>query len=270
MDYRQYDSAIGRFCSIDVLSELAPSLSPYRFAFNNPIFFSDPTGLYKIDKNGNINITNPNEIKTMLGFLNHNQGASVKDIENHVTDEKNGYMKEVQLDEVTINSKSSNSIGDFQENVQNQMNSHNNQSVSGMSILGHQMNDFDKGFIGSDDSNMKSASAWIGYAGLQLTKTSALIKYVNPLSKTLEISKHLSRKLGVLGVGISVLEDFNNDNIGYGTLSKVGIGLATTFAYGTLAPVALTYTLLDLGVGLYTGTSITDRIANGIDNTIKN
>lgn len=266
MDYRHYDSAIGRFNTIDVLSELAPSLSPYRFGFNNPVFFSDPTGLYEVDKNGNINITNPNEIKTMLSYLNHNQGASVKDIENHVTDEKNGYTKEVQLNEITVSSRSSKSIDSFQNNIQSQMDSHNNQSITGVSFFSNQMNDFDKGFIGSDASNMTSASAWIGYAGLQLTKTSALIKYVNP---GLDISKKFSRKLGVFGVGVSVLEDIKNDNVGYGTLSKVGIGLATTFAYGTLAPVALTYTLLDIGVGLYTGTSITDRIANGIDNAIK-
>jgi len=45
MDYRQYDMAIGRFNSIDNLTELVPGMSPYRFAFNNPNFWSDPTGL---------------------------------------------------------------------------------------------------------------------------------------------------------------------------------------------------------------------------------
>ena len=45
MDFRQYDSAIGRFVCIDRLSELTPSITPYRFAFNSPNIFSDPTGL---------------------------------------------------------------------------------------------------------------------------------------------------------------------------------------------------------------------------------
>ncbi len=45
MDYRQYDGAIGRFNSVDVLSELAPHLTPYRYAFNNPVYWSDPSGL---------------------------------------------------------------------------------------------------------------------------------------------------------------------------------------------------------------------------------
>lgn len=50
MDFRQYDSTIGRFYSPDVLSELAYSISPYRFAYNNPIYFNDPTGLFETRK----------------------------------------------------------------------------------------------------------------------------------------------------------------------------------------------------------------------------
>ncbi|MFN5773806.1 RHS repeat domain-containing protein, partial [Flavobacterium sp.] len=45
MDFRQYDNSIGRFNGIDSLSELYPDFSPYRFGFNNPNYWSDPTGL---------------------------------------------------------------------------------------------------------------------------------------------------------------------------------------------------------------------------------
>jgi RHS repeat-associated protein len=45
MDFRQYDSAIGRFYGIDRMTELVPDMSPYRFAFNNPVYWNDPTGL---------------------------------------------------------------------------------------------------------------------------------------------------------------------------------------------------------------------------------
>lgn len=45
MDFRQYDNALGRFYGMDKLSELAYSISPYRFAFNNPNYWADPTGL---------------------------------------------------------------------------------------------------------------------------------------------------------------------------------------------------------------------------------
>ncbi|MEN0083018.1 RHS repeat-associated core domain-containing protein, partial [Flavobacterium lindanitolerans] len=47
MDFRQYDNALGRFNSLDVLSELAPGISPYRFAYNNPVFWADPSGLFE-------------------------------------------------------------------------------------------------------------------------------------------------------------------------------------------------------------------------------
>lgn len=45
MDFRQYDPALGRFNSIDRLSEMTYPVTPYRFAFNNPVVFTDPSGL---------------------------------------------------------------------------------------------------------------------------------------------------------------------------------------------------------------------------------
>jgi len=50
MDFRQYDSAIGRFVGMDRLSELSYSMTPYRFGFNNPVFWNDPTGLFESRK----------------------------------------------------------------------------------------------------------------------------------------------------------------------------------------------------------------------------
>lgn len=44
MDFRQYDSAIGRFNTIDVLSELDFDKSQYGFARNNPVALNDPSG----------------------------------------------------------------------------------------------------------------------------------------------------------------------------------------------------------------------------------
>ena len=42
---RWYDPALGRFISVDPLAEIAPSWTPYRFGFDNPIKYSDPTGM---------------------------------------------------------------------------------------------------------------------------------------------------------------------------------------------------------------------------------
>lgn len=45
MDWRQYMPDIARFGVMDPLSALIPTVTPYRFAFNNPVYFSDPSGL---------------------------------------------------------------------------------------------------------------------------------------------------------------------------------------------------------------------------------
>jgi len=45
MTWRKYDNALGRFHGIDALAASTPSLTPYHFANNNPIYFSDPSGL---------------------------------------------------------------------------------------------------------------------------------------------------------------------------------------------------------------------------------
>src|SRR5690606_23868849 len=46
-DFRQYDAALGRFNVMDALSELAPNYTPYRYGFNNPVFWQDATGLFE-------------------------------------------------------------------------------------------------------------------------------------------------------------------------------------------------------------------------------
>jgi RHS repeat-associated protein len=43
--YRGYDAALGRFMQIDPLADYFPGISPYNYAYNNPIAFNDPTGL---------------------------------------------------------------------------------------------------------------------------------------------------------------------------------------------------------------------------------
>ncbi|MFP3834161.1 DUF6443 domain-containing protein [Chryseobacterium sp. SIMBA_028] len=47
MDFRHYMPDIGRFTGMDRLSEILPTLTPYRFGFDNPVNFSDPTGLFE-------------------------------------------------------------------------------------------------------------------------------------------------------------------------------------------------------------------------------
>ena len=50
MDYRQYDNAIGRFNGIDALAELQYSYTPYHFSYNNPVYYTDPSGLLSVSQ----------------------------------------------------------------------------------------------------------------------------------------------------------------------------------------------------------------------------
>ncbi|MEH7887842.1 RHS repeat-associated core domain-containing protein, partial [Elizabethkingia meningoseptica] len=47
---RMYMPDLGRWGVIDPLNDIAPSLSPYRYAFNSPISFTDPFGLFETRK----------------------------------------------------------------------------------------------------------------------------------------------------------------------------------------------------------------------------
>jgi len=44
---RNYDAALGRWMNLDPVAEMAPSITPYRYAFNNPLSFVDPDGMYE-------------------------------------------------------------------------------------------------------------------------------------------------------------------------------------------------------------------------------
>jgi len=46
---RYYDPVIGRWMGVDPLASDAPSWSPYRAFFNNPLRFIDPDGLFEIE-----------------------------------------------------------------------------------------------------------------------------------------------------------------------------------------------------------------------------
>ncbi len=42
---RKYDPDLGRFLSVDALSDLMPGSSPFHYCFNNPLILRDPSGL---------------------------------------------------------------------------------------------------------------------------------------------------------------------------------------------------------------------------------
>jgi RHS repeat-associated protein len=46
-NHRSYDPVVGRWCQVDPLSDFAPEWNSYRFGFDNPTIFNDPSGLFE-------------------------------------------------------------------------------------------------------------------------------------------------------------------------------------------------------------------------------
>ena len=68
---RFYDPVIGRFNVIDPLADLASDYTPFRYAFDNPLSFNDPTGLWEGYEDGEDGPVGPqNESGLSKAYLN--------------------------------------------------------------------------------------------------------------------------------------------------------------------------------------------------------
>ncbi|WKW46709.1 RHS repeat-associated core domain-containing protein [Myroides sp. JBRI-B21084] len=188
-DFRHYDSALGRFNVMDALSELAYNHTPYRYGYNNPIFWSDPTGLYELDANGNISVSDPYEIGLLFNYLNHNSNTSYKSIAEFMSNEENGFS--LDLPEMIMTMKGGKITGGgaaIHSNVQKALNLISNFNGR-VNVLGVDVSKFAFDFFGAEQSNLKAASAMAGHAGLHLSKTESLLKYVGATEGVLTSAK---------------------------------------------------------------------------------
>ncbi|WP_228446553.1 RHS repeat-associated core domain-containing protein [Chryseobacterium sp. 3008163] len=115
MDWRHYMPDIGRFAAMDPLAGVIPSWTPYRFTFNNPVYFSDPSGLlergpemlsdwiknlstgeYKFDKN----VTGYGD--TPLGYEYVGPTGSYTNASGDVVNLLANGEKETQIQEVSV------------------------------------------------------------------------------------------------------------------------------------------------------------------------
>ena len=87
MDFRQYDSAVGRFMCIDALAETALSLTPNNFTGNDPVSFNDPSGLRRFSY---LNSSNA-DTKNMLSWALNSWNQVPDGYHNSWTNESGGF-----------------------------------------------------------------------------------------------------------------------------------------------------------------------------------
>ncbi|ELM3645146.1 RHS repeat-associated core domain-containing protein [Flavobacterium psychrophilum] len=249
--------------SVDPLAEIKPNFSSFNYCSNNPINNIDPKGLtdYKVD----------GEVQT-------------------INDGHNDVVMTVSRKEFNKLEKKFDKGGGSYERYMNKLSVQNGFTTSGtyadseatggtgISITQHKAggDSYQQWSDSKDDSNLTSGSGIIGYEGSLLSKTEILIRSgakgasfseLRSVSKTLKGVGKFGKTLGVIGLIATSIEDGTSDKgLTWGTAAKVGIGGALLFAS---APVGVGIAVIDLGVGLATGTTITDRIGNYVDEKTK-
>ena len=204
MDFRHYMPDIGRFAVQDALGMITPDWTPYRFAFNNPVYFKDPTGLF--EEGGNALATCPTcpNTKEFQPFINDPNNVYVYNPETNTAE------KEIQIQEVTITGKKSES------NTLDYFNFVNDRIGDAGSILEHRPNQGgsiafwttpvrNRTFDGINYSRVNVRYYRNNWSGNGFTgPTSSISKYLSKGSVIASVT------LGAIEVGNGIAEDYND------------------------------------------------------------
>ena len=96
MVWRRYDPALGRFLSVDPLADEFPGWSPYSYVFNNPMFYTDPTGMSPVceeTQNCDETYTEGSIVENRLGswrYLGNNEWETLS-LTDNVTELTNSF-----------------------------------------------------------------------------------------------------------------------------------------------------------------------------------
>jgi RHS repeat-associated protein len=270
MDFRQYDNALGRFIGMDRLSEFTHSITPYRFALNNPNYFNDPSGLsergsdgltdYYHDPNGNVyfdpRVHGPDDVPSGMTYI----GPTYTDPNTGTFWDENG-VPTYQLEEVvvkrTIKSRSTTDYHDISMRFR---------KYSGYAMT--LQKPLEVAFTGGSRYASQFYSAHTSNVVYKTLKGRIQIPLGNyntatigKLSKALKITGKTLGVVAVVSGGVSIYNDGLNISNGLDTsmallaLSPTGVGQA----------IAATYFILNTVSTLTTGKDIGQHIQEQID-----
>ena len=281
MNGRMYDPVIGRVLSPDKVVQ-APgytqSYNRYSYCMNNPLKYMDPNGWYvqaipggymitgvdinmlwndivNLNKHGGggggggsfsafcVNLQGVVNSGGSLFFYSRNNSIWYRDSGGQPTTiNDNSAVGALSGFTVTQNVRRTNSVVEFIDGFLDPEIPSNTLSISN-TISG--FNILNKGVEGALRDEFS-------------TVTSFTDRRV--VASSIGIGKKLSTRLGVLGAVVTGVEGLlDKDGLTWGDGLKVGVGLATMVSYGWI------YGIVDLGVSVTTGTSITDRLGSGLD-----
>ncbi|HTJ51991.1 MAG TPA: DUF6443 domain-containing protein [Cyclobacteriaceae bacterium] len=277
--FRQYDPSTARFASVDPLAANYHNLNPYQFAFNNPLFWNDPTGAEGTPSNPGFN----QELWEMIlyAWKNTPEGEN-----SYWTVNQSGQMVGAPITKVEVGDDNNLYVitGGFYHNDKGEAFELDDISAAYVihvipkAFLGEGgtggWDKFLDGFLHGPESNEREVSGALNGLGLVADAGRLAIKtearYVSSFAKLRGVAiasrsvRSAGQFVGYLGIAAVIAEGAIDRKV------TVGDGAKLALAYVSVAcPVfGIVYGLADITVQYATGTGITDRIANGLDEAI--
>lgn len=277
--YRNYDPALGRFVAVDPMAEASESLGTYHYALNNPLMFNDPLG----DQAQYPTMASYgwNSYRTGSGSGNHwSDNLAINQVQNApyqgFWDSVFDFAAQGGTGSIQFSTRNG-QMGFWGETTGRSYENNKENSLNTVELTkrfyiaketGKLVTDFWRGFYDAPESNHFSNSSYIGMGGTALSVGQGINRVFKHMPRTtfsdLRGIVKTGRVLSKVGTGVGYLGAIAK---GYEALSdgNITLGEGVSLAISVLSIYVPVIGLADLTVEMVTGTSLSDRIANGID-----